>query len=151
MSPQQAGAVTSAVSWDGGRQNTMIWPLMENRWDWHGGDEALFSLRAAIFLLGDAIIKHSVILSDFNHEPGYLSPAVTLSGQVRLTVKYDPCQPNPPPWRRPEFAFRLEVKLKRTKWMWCSNFCLIISIKGIKPIKILFCLIHTQQGVFISL
>jgi len=74
----------------------MIWPLMENRWDWHGGDEALFSFAGAIFLLGDAIIKHRVILSDFNHEPGYLSPSVTLLGQVRLTVKYGLSQPNPP-------------------------------------------------------
>lgn len=82
----------------------MIWLLMENRWDWHGGDEALFSLRLPYFLLGDAIIKHSVILSDFNHEPGYLSPAVTLLGQVRLTVMYELSQPNPPLWRRPEFA-----------------------------------------------
>lgn len=35
------------------------------------GDEALFSYRA-IFLLGDIIIKHGVILSDFNHFSSYL-------------------------------------------------------------------------------
>lgn len=48
----QHRAVTLAVSWDGGRQNTMIWPLMENRGNWHGGDEALFSLRVPYFCLG---------------------------------------------------------------------------------------------------
>lgn len=56
-------------------------------------------------------------MSDFNHEPGYLSATVTLLGQVRLTLKNVPSQSNPPPPSPPApektrvfFSFRGKTK-----------------------------------------
>lgn len=57
-----------------------------------------------------------------------MSPAVTLLGQVRLTVKYDPSQPNPPALKRTRVFVSLEVKLK-TVQICCSTLSLSCYIR----------------------